>query len=103
MTSAKRYTDEKKIYWDIEPHMLYDYVNFANRLRLLSATDDRYKQFTMEQEGSRWFLLMFTELYQKSLEDLGVILLALRRRFNDDPSCPYQKKFLVKETPLTFT
>lgn len=103
MTNKKMYTDEQKIYWDIEPHMLYDYVNFANRLRLLQAADDRYKQFTMEQDGKRWFLILFTELYQKSLEDLGVMLLAFRRRFNEDNSCKYQKKFSVKETPITFT
>jgi hypothetical protein len=103
MKTKKAYTDEQKIYWDIEPHMLYDYVNFANKLRLLSATDDRYKKFSMEQDASRWFLIIFIELYQKSLEDLGVILLALRRRFNEDSLCKYQKKFSVTETPITFT
>lgn len=99
----KVYTKEKEIYWEIEPHMLYDYVNFANRLRLLQATDDRYKNYRMDQDAPRWFLLIHTELYQKSLEDLGVMLLALKRRFSADPACPYQKKFGVTETPVTFT
>lgn len=100
---AKIYTDEQKIYWDIEPHMLYDYVNFANRLRLLQATDQRHKNFTILQDGKRYFLVLFTELYQKSLEDLGVMLLAFRRRFNKDKSCKYQEKFSVDKTPITFT
>lgn len=105
MIAKKTYTNEheQKIYWDIEPHMLYDYVNFANRLRSLSVFDDRYKQYTIEDDNSRLFLVIFLELYQKSLEDLGVILLAIRRRFNEDISCKYQKKFSVKETPITFT
>ncbi len=101
--AMKTYTDEQKIYWDIEPHWLYDYVNFANRLRPIQSFDERYKQFTMKQDGRRWFLIIFIELYQKSLEDLGVILLALRRRFNKDGSCKYQTKFSVDTTPIAFT
>src|SRR3989344_2373143 len=101
--AEKIYTDEQKTYWDIEPHMLYDYVNFANRLRVVQAADERYKQFSMEQDGKRWFLILFTELYQKSLEDLGVMLLALRRRYSKDSACKYQEKFLVSSAPVTFT
>lgn len=101
--TLKHYANEQKIYWDIEPHMLYDYVNFANRLREVQAMDERYKEYDMIRDGKRWFLILFTEVYQKSLEDLGVMLLALRRRFNKDSSCKYQKKFSVDSTPVTFT
>ena|SRR3989344_5123170 len=99
----KSYKEEQKVYWDIEPHMLYDYVNFANHIRVAQASDDRYKKFSMKQDGSRWFLMIFTELYQKSLEDLSVILLAFYRRFNTDVGCEYQKKFSVVETPIAYT
>ncbi len=99
----KKYTNERQIYWDIEPHILYDYVNFANRLRPLQMMECSYNKYTMKQDGKRMYLVILTELYQKSLEDLAVILLGLFRRFNKDLSCGYQKKFNVVETPISHT
>lgn len=103
MTNKKSYTNEEKIYWDIEAPIFYDYVNFANRLRPLQAVDLQHKKFDMQQDGKRLYLVLLTELYQKSLEDLAVILLGLYRRFNADADCGYQKKFKQITTPLTYT
>lgn len=36
-------------------------------------------------------------------EDLGALLLALRRRYKADPKCKFQKRFSRSETPLLFT
>lgn len=48
------------------------------------------------------YLVILKEIFQKSLEDLGVIILALYRRYNKDPYCEYQKKF-NKLTPISYT
>lgn len=101
-SKSKKYTDEEKVYWDLEPEVLYDYVNFANRLRVLQAGETDYKKYNMDQDGKRMHLVLLTELYQKSLEDLAVILLALFRRFNTDASCEFQKEF-SSQTPLVYT
>lgn len=103
MRSEKHYTHEKEIYWDLEAPFLYDYVNFANRLRPFEAAELQHKEFNMQQDGKRIYLVLLTELYQKSLEDLAAILLALYRRFNLDSGCGYQKKFSQTTTPLTYT
>ncbi len=103
MVNKKTYINEQKIYWDIEAPILYDYVNFANRLRPLQILDNQHKKYGMRQDVKRMYLVLFTELYQKSLEDLAVILLALYRRFNTDMACTYQKKFKQKTTPVTYT
>ena len=103
MANKKLYTNEEKIYWDIEAHILYDYVNFANRLRPLQALELKHDKFNMQQDGKRMYLVLLTELYQKSLEDSAVILLGLYRRFNVDADCGYQKKFKQTTTPLTYT
>lgn len=103
MIDKKNYTNEENIYWDIEASILYDYVNFANRLRPLQVLDNQYKKYSMQQDGMRMYLVLFTELYQKSLEDLAVILLSLYRRFNIDSTCEYQKKFKKTITPITYT
>src|SRR3989338_4837133 len=84
MANKKSYTNEEKIYWDIDLPILYDYVNFANRLRPLQALELKHEKFSMQQDGKRMYLVLLTELYQKSLEDLAVILLGLYRRFNTD-------------------
>lgn len=98
----KVYSAEESIYWDIEPHLLYDYVGFANLLRPFQATNIPYKLYNMKQDAKRWCLVLLTETYQKSLEDLAAILLGLYRRYNDDLSCAYQKKF-NKRTPIIYT
>ncbi len=103
MSNDKKYTDEQKVYWNIEAPFLYDYVNFANRLRSLQILDNQYKKYNMQQDGKRMYLVLFTELYQKTLEDLSVILLALYRRFNIDILCDYQKKFKQIITPTVYT
>ncbi|MFH0815075.1 MAG: hypothetical protein V1902_03325 [Candidatus Falkowbacteria bacterium] len=56
----------------------------------------------MDQDGKRMHLVLLTELYQKSLEDLAAILLALFRRFNTDASCEFQKEF-SSQTPVVYT
>lgn len=99
----KKYIDEQTIYWNIETSFLYDYVNFANRLRSLQILDNQYKKYNMQQDGKRMYLVLFTELYQKTLEDLSVILLSLFRRFNIDSDCEYQKNFKQTITPITYT
>ncbi len=99
----KKYTNEQTIYWNIEAPFLYDYINFANMLRQLQVSDNQYKKYNMQQEAKRMYLVLFTELYQKTLEDLSVILLALYRRFNIDSSCAYQKKLNQIITPIAYT
>jgi hypothetical protein len=101
--SSKTYTNEDGIYWEIEATILYDYVNFANRLRMLQAVGLQHKRFNMQQDGKRMYLVLLTELYQKSLEDLAVILLCFYRRFNADPKCNYQRKFKKANTPIAYT
>jgi len=103
MSTKKSYTNEEKIYWDIEASILYDYVNFANRLRPLQALELKHNKFSMQQDGKRMYLVLLTELYQKSLEDLAVILLGLYRRFNVDADCGYQRKLKQTTTPITYT
>ncbi|OGL65907.1 hypothetical protein A3F52_05010 [Candidatus Uhrbacteria bacterium RIFCSPHIGHO2_12_FULL_47_11] len=100
---TKTYSEEQQIYWKIEPHFLYDYVNFANRFRTLQAHDNGLSQYQMKHDGKRMYLVLLTELYQKSLEDLGAVLIALKRRFNQDCTCRYQKRFNSPETPITYT
>lgn len=101
ITSVK--ARRQTIYWDLEPEFLYDYLFFASSLRFWQASENTYEKYQLQQQGKGICLVNLFETYQKSLEDLGAVVLALRRRFNYDPNCKYQKGFSVQETPVTYT
>lgn len=91
------------IYWDLEPEFLYDYLFFASSLRIWQASENTYEKYQLQQQGKGICLVNLLETYQKSLEDLGAVVLAFKRRFNYDLNCKYQKDFSVRETPVTYT
>lgn len=94
---------EYSIYWDMEAEFLYDYLFLASNLRFFEVSSINYKKYTGDQLGMVACYVNIFEIYQKSLEDLGAILLSLKRRFNIDNSCVYQKKYYCSETPILFT
>lgn len=96
-------TRQQTIYWDLEPEFLYDYLFFASSLRFWQASENTYEKYQLQQQGKGICLVNLFEIYQKSLEDLGAVVLAFKRRFNYDLNCKYQKDFSVQETPVTYT
>ena len=94
---------KQKIYLDLEPDFIYDYIFFSASLRFMQAQDDSYRKYNIKQKAKAMCLVNLLEVYQKSLEDLAVILLSLYRKYNPDNKCDFQRKFDVKETPLIFT
>lgn len=94
---------KQKIYLDLEPYFIYDYIFFSAHLRFMQAQDNSYEKYNIKQKAKAMCLVNLLEVYQKSLEDLAAILLSLYRKYNPDEECDFQKKFGVKETPLIFT
>lgn len=93
----------QKIYLDLEPHFIYDYIFFSAHLRFLQSQESSHKNYNLKQMAKAMCLVNLFEIYQKSLEDLAAVTLALYRRYGIDANCRYQKKFNALETPLSFT
>jgi hypothetical protein len=93
----------QKVYWDIESEFLYDYIMFGSNLRYWQTIDIKPEKYQMEQQGKGLYFVNLLEGYQKSLEDLGAMCLAIKRRFQPDSNCSYQKHFTVSQTPITYT
>lgn len=95
---------QQKIYLDLEPHFVYDYIFFAARLRFLQSQENSYKKYEMKNKAKAMCLVNLFETYQKSIEDLSAVILSLYRRYNHvSKGCKYQKEFKSKETPLIYT
>lgn len=94
---------KQKIYLDLEPHFVYDYIFFSAHLRFIQSQENSYKQYRMEQKAKAMCLVNLFETYQKSLEDLAAVMLAFSRRYNPDPACSYQSDFDTDHTPLVYT
>ena len=99
---TRSYTEEEGIYYEIEPRFIYDYSSFSNNLRVLESSAINHEMYNMDQNGKRMHLVILKEIFQKSLEDLGAVLLAMYRRHNKDQSCEYQSKF-NNLTPISYT
>ncbi|MBI1833457.1 MAG: hypothetical protein HYR90_01400 [Candidatus Andersenbacteria bacterium] len=57
----------------------------------------------MDKKAKALCLVNLFEIYQKSLEDLAAVMLALYRYYNASSDCGYQKSFKAEQTPLTYT
>ena len=94
---------KQKIYLDLEPHFVYDYIFFSAHLRFLKAHENSYKKYSNDQKARAMCLVNLFETYQQSLEDLGAMILAFHRRYNSVKECSYQKEFNTNETPLIYS
>lgn len=95
---------KQKIYSDLEPHFIYDYIFFSANLRFLQSQENSHKKYKMDQTAKAMCLVNLFEIYQKSLEDLSAVILALYRRYNPaQKDCKYQKEFNTNETPVVYT
>lgn len=94
---------KQKIYSDLEPDFIYDYIFFSVNLRFWQSEESTYKKYSMKHKAKALCFINLFETYQKSLEDLSAVILAMYRRYNATKDCDYQKAFKVNQTPVTYT
>jgi len=94
---------KQKIYLDLEPHFVFDYIFFASGLRVLQSQECKCDISKVDPTKRAMHLVNLFELYQKSLEDLAAVTLAIYRRYNPDQGCSYQRSFQTNQTPLDYT
>lgn len=105
-------TVKQKIYWDLEPDFVFDYIKFSANLRFFQSQENSYKNFMMRDARKAICLVNLLEIYQKSLEDLAAVTLGFYRRFNGHTICTNHKKantckdkkiFKDEKTPLIYS
>ncbi len=74
------------VYWQLESLILRDYKQFAAKLRLveMEALATKAAEYSLNQKGKVLCYVAMFEALGKAYEDLGAILLALRKRFEDE-------------------